>query len=98
MFGEVYFRSQKLKHPSIGEYWNISGVPVLPENVIIFRKCWCYPEANNTEMHKNSLVLSTTCVPVSETYVHDKTTLKVSEILFLNLKIKQVCIKSSMRI
>ena len=26
--------SQILERPSIGEYWNISGVPVLPENVI----------------------------------------------------------------
>ena len=28
---KVYFRSQILERPSIGEYWNISGVPVLPE-------------------------------------------------------------------
>ena len=33
-FEKVYFRSQILERPSIGEYWNISGVPVLPENVI----------------------------------------------------------------
>ena len=32
---KVYFGSQILERPSIGEYWNISGVPVLPENVII---------------------------------------------------------------
>ena len=31
---KVYFRSQILERPSIGEYWNIFGVPVLPENVI----------------------------------------------------------------
>ena len=31
---KVYFRSQILERPSIGEYWNITGVPVLPENVI----------------------------------------------------------------
>ena len=30
----VYFSSQVLEHSSIGENWNISGVPVLPENVI----------------------------------------------------------------
>ena len=31
---KVYFRSQILERPSISEYWNIFGVPVLPENVI----------------------------------------------------------------
>ena len=31
---KVYFRSQILECPSIGKYWNIFGVPVLPENVI----------------------------------------------------------------
>ena len=30
----VYFKSQILECPNIGEYWNISGVPVLPENVV----------------------------------------------------------------
>ena len=30
---KVYFRSQILERPSIGEYWNISGVTVLPANV-----------------------------------------------------------------
>ena len=41
---KVYFRSQILERPSIGKYWNIFGVPVLPENVIFtfFRTCWCY--------------------------------------------------------
>ena len=48
--GEVYFRSQILERPSIGEYWNIFGVPVLLENVIFtfFRTCWCYSEAYDT--------------------------------------------------
>ena len=47
---KVYFRSQILECPSIGEYWNIFGVPVLTENVIftLFRMCWCYSEAYNT--------------------------------------------------
>ena len=38
---KVYLRSQILECPSIAEYWNISGVPVLPENVIFlfFRMC-----------------------------------------------------------
>ena len=31
---KVYFRSQILERASIGEYWNISGVPVLPQNAI----------------------------------------------------------------
>ena len=43
-----------LERPSIGEYWNISGVPVLPENVIFtfLRTCWCYSEAYNTGTQK----------------------------------------------
>ena len=51
---KVYFRSQILERPSIGEYWNISGVPVLPENMIFtfFRTCWCYSEAYNTGTQK----------------------------------------------
>ena len=31
----VYFRSQILERSSIGKYWNISGVPVLPENLVL---------------------------------------------------------------
>ena len=51
---KVYFRSQILERPTIGEYRNISGVPVLPENVIFtfFRTCWCYSEAYNTGTQK----------------------------------------------
>ena len=51
---KVYFMSQILERPSIGEYWNILGVPVLPENVIFtfFRACWCYSGAYNTGMQK----------------------------------------------
>ena len=30
---KVYFMSQILERPSFGEYKNITGVPVLPENV-----------------------------------------------------------------
>ena len=39
--GTLYFRSQILERHSIGEYWNISGVPELPKNVIFtfFRTC-----------------------------------------------------------
>ena len=38
---KVNFRSQILECPSIGQYWNIFGVPVLPENMILtfFRTC-----------------------------------------------------------
>ena len=66
---KVYFRSQILERPSIGEYWNIFGVPVLPENVIFtfFRTCWCYLELTILE-RKNGLVLSNTRVPVSGTW------------------------------
>ena len=66
---KVYFRSQILDRPSIGEYWNIFGVPVLPENVIFtfFRTCWCYLELTILE-HKKGLVLSNTRVPVSGTW------------------------------
>ena len=65
---KVYFRSQILECSSIGEYWNIFGVPVLPENVIFmfFRTYWCYSEASILEC-KNGLVLSNTCVLVSGT-------------------------------
>ena len=56
---KVYFRSQILERPSIGEYWNIFGVPVLPENVIFtfFRTCWCYTEAYNTGTQKWSSIV-----------------------------------------
>ena len=47
---KVYFRSQILERPSIGEFWNIFSVPVLTENVIFtfFRTCWSYSETYNT--------------------------------------------------
>ena len=38
---KVYLRSQILECLSIGEYWNISGVPVLPENVIFMFFIMC---------------------------------------------------------
>ena len=60
------FRSQMLERPSIGEYWNISGVTVLPENVIFtfFRMCWCYSEAYNTETQKWSSVVQNSCTSI----------------------------------
>ena len=63
---KVYFRSQILEHPSIGEYWNISGVPVLSENVIFmfFRTCWCYSEAYNTGMRKWSSIVQYSCTSI----------------------------------
>ena len=63
---KVYFRSQILECPSIGEYWNISGVPVLSENVIFtfFRKCWCYSEAYNTGSQKGSSIVQYSCTSI----------------------------------
>ena len=63
---KVYFRSQILECPSIGEYWNISNVPVLPENVIFtfFRMCWCYSEAYNTGTQKRSSIVQYSCTSI----------------------------------
>ena len=65
---KVYFRSQILEHPSIGEYWNISGVPVLPENVILmsFSTCWCYSEAYNTGTQKWSSIVQYSCTSICD--------------------------------
>ena len=65
-FGKVYFRSQILECPSIGEYWNIFWVPVLPENVIfmVFRTCWCYSEAYNTGTQKWSSIVQYSCTSI----------------------------------
>ena len=64
--GKVYLRSQILEHPSIDEYWNISGVPVLPENVIFtfFRTCRCYSEAFNTGTQKWSSIVQYSCTSI----------------------------------
>ena len=72
---KVYLRSQILERPSIGEYWNISCVPVLPKIVIlecvsayllfpwlVLSKKWQYWN------EKNGLVLHNTCMPVSGTW------------------------------
>ena len=63
---KVYFRSQILEHPSIGEYWNISCVPVLPDNVIFmfFRTSWCYSEAYNTRTQKWSSIVQHSCTRI----------------------------------
>ena len=60
------FRSQILERPSIGEYWNISGVPVLPENVTLmfFRTCLCYSEAYNTGTQKWSSIVQYSCTSI----------------------------------
>ena len=65
-FEKVYFRSQILERPSIGKYWNISAVPVLPENVIFtfFRTCWWHPETNNTGMPKWSSIAQYLCTSI----------------------------------
>ena len=63
---KVYLRSQILERPSIGEYWNISSVPVLPENVIFtfFRTCWCYSEASNSGTQKWSSIVQYLCTSI----------------------------------
>ena len=63
---KVYFRSQILERSSIGKYWNISGVPVLPGNVIFtfFRTCWWHPEANNTGTPKWSGIVQYSCTSI----------------------------------
>ena len=63
---KVHFRSQILERPSIGEYWNISGVPVLHENVIFafFRTCWCYSKAYNTGTQKWSGIVQYSCTSI----------------------------------
>ena len=63
---KVYFRSQILERPSIDEYWNIFGVPVLPENVIFtfFRTCWSYLEAYNTGTQKWSSIVQYSCTSI----------------------------------
>ena len=63
---KVYFMSQILEHPSIGEYWNILSVPVLPENVVFtfFRMCWCYSEAYNTGTQKWSSIVQYSCISI----------------------------------
>ena len=65
---KVYFRSQILERPSIGEYWNFFGVPVLPENVIFtfFRTCWCYSEAYNTGTQKWSRIVQYSCTSIRD--------------------------------
>ena len=66
LWEKVYLRSQILERPSIDEYWNISGVPVLPENVIFtfFRTCRCYSEAFNTGTQKWSSIVQYSCTSI----------------------------------
>ena len=52
LFWKVYLRSQILECPSIGEYWNISSVPVLLENVMCLFFRTCYKKAKNTGTQK----------------------------------------------
>ena len=63
---KVYFRSQILECPSIGQYWNIFGIPVLPENVILtfLRTCLCYSEAYNTGTQKGSSIVQYSCTSI----------------------------------
>ena len=59
---KVNFRYQILECPSIGEYWSISGVSVLPENVIF--TFWLHPEANNTGTPKWSTIVQYSCTSI----------------------------------
>ena len=65
---KVNFRSQILVRPSIGEYWNTFGVPVLPENVIFtfFGMCWCYSEAYNTGTQKWFSIVQYSCTSIRD--------------------------------
>ena len=60
---KVYFKSQILEHPSIGECWNIFGTPVLHKNVIFM----FFTGASDIQIltiileSKNDLILSNTC-------------------------------------
>ena len=84
---KVYFRSQILECPRIGEYWNISGVPVLPENVIFtfFGTCWCYSEAYNTRMQKWSSIVQYSCTSIWDfKYTFSKNMYKYIVIYILN--------------
>ena len=84
---KVYFRSQILERPSIGEYWNISGVPVLPENVIFmfFRTAWCYSEAYNTGMQKWSSIVQYSCTSIWDL----KYTFSSSSMLFVGVYVQE---------
>ena len=52
-----------LERLSIDEYWNISGVPVLPETMIFMflRICWCYLEAHDTGVLKWFSIVQCLC-------------------------------------
>ena len=82
---KVYFRSQILERPSIGEYWNISGVPVFSENMIFmsFRTCWCYSEAYNTGTQKWSSIGQYSCTSIWDL----KYTFSLSSILNITEKV-----------
>ena len=51
---------------SIGQYWNIFDVPVLPKIVIFtfFRTCWCYSEAYITGTQKWSSIVQYLCTSI----------------------------------
>ena len=61
---KIYFRSQILERPSIDEYWNIFGVPVLPENVIFTSFRTCHSEAYNTGTQKWSGIVQYSCTSI----------------------------------
>ena len=52
--GKDVLQISLLEHPSISEYWEVSGVPVLPKNVVFMfiRRCWCYADGHRLECRK----------------------------------------------
>ena len=60
------FRPQILERLGIGEYLNISGVPVLPVIYAFCKTCKCFPELTILECN-NGQALFDTPVPVSRT-------------------------------
>ena len=66
MYGKSILQVPDTGMSSIDEYWNIFGVPVLPENVIFtfFRTCWSYLEAYNTGMQKWSSIVQYSCTSI----------------------------------
>ena len=64
------WRKFRLASRGKGEYFNISGVPLLLKNVIVtfFKRCYCYPEVYNTGTQ--TIVWSSIRVSVSGTSVH----------------------------
>ena len=93
-----------LERPSIGEYWNISGVPVLPKNVIFtfFRMCWWHPEANNTRTQKWSSIVQYSCTSIWDlkytfSILNFELQTKIEHVLCTFSKLLTLCLKIEYR-